>query len=333
MQTVGFFAGKFLPFHLGHVYAIMQASNHVDKLYVVLASDEETDKTLCNEADIKFIPAIERLSWMGETLRDLENIHILHVDEYEWDDTSRKIMQLIPEKITHVFSSEESYSEYFDKTYPDAEHVIIDNSRNTVNISATKIRNNILKHWDMLPMCARVYFVKKVCIIGTESCGKSTLTKQLAKYYNTNYVHEVGRDYCDRYKNQLTVNHFDSLAMDHWRLHEELSAKSNRVLFIDSEAIITNYYLELYGFKQSTLVEEIVKKQDFDLYLFLEPDVKWVDDGIRNQGDYEVRQKRNDQLKAMFRQHDISFISISGSWKERFDKARIIVNDMLKANS
>ncbi len=320
-MNIGFFGGKFLPFHLGHVYAIMQASNYVDKLYVVLASDDETDKQLCKKSGIKFISPMERLSWMGETLKDLENIHILHVEDYGWEDCSGKITEAIPGKITHVFSSEESYGEYFHKYYPYAKHVVIDNSRNTVSISATEIRNDIYKHWEMIPNCARPYFLKRVCIIGTESCGKSTLTKQLAKFYNTNYVHEVGRDYCDKYKNQLTPMHFDSIAMDHWRLQENLAETANKIMFIDSEAIITQLYLEMYGFGPSGLIEEIAKKQDYDLYLYLEPDVKWVDDGLRVKGSDSERHENNNNFKKAFDSRGIEYFVIQGSYKERFDES------------
>ena len=39
-----------------------------------------------------------------------------------------------------VFSSEPSYSEYFERAYPFAEHVLIDVPRVNVPISGTKIR-------------------------------------------------------------------------------------------------------------------------------------------------------------------------------------------------
>ncbi|MEK3854974.1 adenylyltransferase/cytidyltransferase family protein [Cytobacillus sp. FSL H8-0458] len=39
-MTVGFIGGKFLPLHLGHVYAIVQATSIVDELYVVLSHSE-----------------------------------------------------------------------------------------------------------------------------------------------------------------------------------------------------------------------------------------------------------------------------------------------------
>jgi len=49
---------------------------------------------------------------------------------------------------------------------------------------------------------------------------------------------------------------------------------------------ITQYYLDLYfEGNKSPLVEEIIKLQDYDLAIFLEPDIKWVDDGLRFTGE------------------------------------------------
>ena len=50
-KTVGFIGGKFLPFHLGHVYVILAASNLVDELstfYLVSEAYEKLNKILFN---------------------------------------------------------------------------------------------------------------------------------------------------------------------------------------------------------------------------------------------------------------------------------------------
>jgi len=241
------------------------------------------------------------------------------------------IKDAIGQKIDYVFSSETSYNEHFHKYYPDSEHIVIDDPRKTVTISATDMRENIYDNWDKLPNCVRSYFTKKVVIIGTESSGKSTLTKQLAKFYNTNYVHEVGRDYCEKYSNQLTADMFDFIAMEHILLQRKKAEESNKVLFIDSEAVITQYYLDMYfDGKKSPLVEEISKIQKYDLAIFLEPDIKWVDDGLRFAGEEAVRQKNNVKLKQMFADKDIPFVSVSGSYQDRFNKSKKLVDKLFE---
>jgi len=334
-MTVGFFGGKFLPLHLGHMYAILEASTQVDKLYVVLSSSKEEDKRLCVEDGIKYIPMEVRLSWIGEAINNLENVEAIMIEDYNWQAGSLKIVEAIPEKITHVFSSEKAYSKYFDMYYPWAKHVIIDNSRNTVNIRAMHIRSNIYQYWDMLPNVVKGFFVKRVAVVGTESVGKSTLVKKLAKFYNTNFVHEIGRDYCEKYSNKLTIDMFDKIVIEHYMLTEKLCETSNKVLFVDSEAITSAYYLKMYFNAKSRFIESIIEKQHFDFWLYLEPDVKWVADGYRFLGDDKVRQENNKFLMGlmMYYNEDIgNHQIISGNYPERFKKARECVNSLISSN-
>jgi len=336
-MTVGFLGGKFLPFHQGHLYMILRASTMVDKLYVVLTSSPNRDKELCDRDGIKYMPAEVRMSWIGASVADLENIEVINIVDdqwnynYDWEEGSNKIRNAIPEKLTHVFSSEPEYDKYFKAYYPGTEHVVIDEGRNAVSISATELRKDLYKHWDMLPVTVRPFFVKKVVLIGTESCGKSTLTKKLAKFYNTNFVHEVGKDdYCYKYKNLLTPQMFVSTAMDHFRLIEKRMEVANKVVFIDTEAVVTQFYLEIYTGQKSALIDEVIKLQNFDLIIYMEPDVKWVDDGTRFLGTDEQRKDGNAKLKKMFADYGLEYISVTGSYEERFAKARALVDEMIE---
>jgi len=182
-----------------------------------------------------------------------------------------------------------------------------------------------------MPSHVRSYFVKKVVIIGTESCGKSTLTKLLANKFNTKYIPEVGREYCERYDNQLTIDMFDDIAMEHYLLQKKTLNECNDVLFVDSDAIITKYYLDKYFNTDSQLVLEIIKKQDFDSCIYLEPDIPWEDDGLRFLGEPEVRNQCNIQLKSMYNKRGIQYTTISGSnYINRFNEAVKLVNQLLK---
>jgi HTH-type transcriptional repressor of NAD biosynthesis genes len=337
-KTVGFIGGKFLPFHLGHVYSIIAASNYVDKLFVVLSSSKNRDKELCERDGIKYMPAEVRLSWLGESLNNLDNIEIIHIEDdqwdhdYDWEQGANMIKAAIGRPLDYVFSSEHTYDELFKKFYPDSKHLVIDDKKNTVAISATEMRKNLYENWDKLPNCVRSFFVKKVVVVGTESSGKTTLIKKLAKFYNTNYVQEVGRDYSEKYSNKLTEEMFDLIAMEHFLLQNKKAENSNKVLFVDSEATITQYYLDMYfKGKKSPLIEEIIKLQDYDLAIFLEPDIRWVDDGLRFAGEKKVRIKNNEKLKKMFIDRGIPFVIVNGNYNDRFIKAKKIVDELIKS--
>ncbi len=336
-KSVGFIGGKFLPLHLGHIHAILAASNMVDELYVILSSSKNRDRQLCERDGIKYIPDEVRLSWMGQAVNDLENVKLIRIEDdqwdenYDWDSGAEMIKKAIGKKIYFVFSSEKEYEKHFKKNFPGGKHMIIEPARETINISGTEIRKELYKHWDKLPEYVRKYFVKKVVIVGTESCGKSTLTKKLAKLYNTNLVEEIGRNYCDKYSNMLTKEMFNSIAMEHFLEQEEKASFSNKVLFVDTEATVTQFYLNKYFPKEKfNLIEEIIKIQNYDLMIFLEPDVKWVNDGLRNEGEEKIRKNNNVEMKKMFKDRGINFVSLGGNYSERFNKARKLVDDLFK---
>jgi len=319
-MKVGFIGGKFLPLHAGHLSAIMQAKTYVDKLYVIV----------CWSKDEPF-PMMQRKVWLGEELSNMEGIEIKTVENefdadglYNWGAGAVIIKALIEEPIDYIFSGEQSYDPIFKRLYPNTKHVIFD--RTLCLVSGTVIRQDPYRWWKYLPKSVRSFFVLKVAVVGTESCGKSTLVKSLAKIYNTNYQSEIGREYCQNFSNILVPKVFETIAMHHALNINEKVKESNKILFIDSEAVTTQYYSEVYTQTSSKMIEEIINVQDFDLYLFLEPDVKWVGDGLRFLKD--DRWKEFDKLRKMFDDRGIKYVTISGNYSGRLSEARDHVDQL-----
>lgn len=323
-MRVGFIGGKFLPFHTGHEFAILQALKQVDKLYIVLSSSEVRDRELCEQDGCKYMPAIERMSWLGQTFAEYNNIEIVNVEDhegvadYDWDKGAELIKKAITENIDVVFSSEPEYGKYFSKNFPNAEHVVLDADRVNHPISATMIRRNPFRYWNFIPEAVRPFFALKVAVVGTESCGKTTLCSNLSKIFNTVWVPEYGRDICFKYKNHLTEAVFDEIVMNQYLLDEEACYKANRFIIIDSEAVVSQYYLgEYFNGAKSDFIDQFIEKQDIDLYIYLEPDVPWVADGLRFLGDPEVRERNDKKLKGMFKEYGIDISCVSGSYEDR----------------
>jgi HTH-type transcriptional repressor of NAD biosynthesis genes len=337
---VGFYGGKFLPLHQGHVYMITRAACMVDELYVVLSYSKIRDAKLVEKGNIKKLPFELRLRWLSQMTKDMENVKVLAVEDladsdesYDWVQGAREIKKAIGKPIDVVFGSEESYRPIFNQLYPNAQYEVIDPERKMFPISATQIRTDgPFKHWEYIPNAAKSYFVKTVAIVGTESCGKSTLTRYLAAVFNTTYTEEYGRIVTDELggcENIMTAEDYYRIQYGHKMKEEEAKRKANKVTFIDSEAIVTQYYAKLYNKEQYPLIEEIVNTQYYDLWLFLEPDVPWVDDGTRTFGEEQVRQENNRLLKEMLDKRNIRYEIIDGGYEERFCKAYDLVNEML----
>lgn len=340
-RKVGMYGGKFLPIHMGHVYAMIRASTMVDELHVIVSYDSEYEKKLCEaNGKLEHIPHTVRLRWWHQITKDMPHVKVHAVYEKQtgsfndWERGRDDILKAVGKPIDTVFSSEHAYTKYFEKLYPGAEHVVIDADRTTYNVSATKLRTEgVMKNWEMLPAVVKPYFAKKVVVVGTESCGKSTLVKNLANLYNTTYVEEFGRTYYERLGNCEAVtlpSDYPEIAFEHKYNEKKQLEKANKVLFIDTEATVTQYFANLYLGQHMPILDEVANLQDYDLWLFLEPDVKWVDDGTRSFGEQEVREKNNKLLKDLLAKAGVEYVTISGNYQERLEKAVHTVNKLVE---
>lgn len=339
-RKVGFYGGKFAPFHNGHLYALTKAASMVEKLYVIVCYVEDRDKKLFNTGKIPYVDPQVRLQWITTATKTLPNVTVLAVEdvntedmEFNWIEGARRFKEAIPEPIDTVFSSEYEYEDWFNRCYEGAEHIVIDPERSLYPISATQIRNDgPFKHWDMIPDVAKPFYSKKVAIIGTESCGKTTLAKLLANLYQTVYVEEYGRTLSEelgRGDSILTEEHYKEIVYGNKFYEYRAFRNVNKIMFVDTEAIVTQYYAKLYNGVEYDFVENVIENQNYDLYIYLEPDIAWVDDGMRTFGEQSLREKNSKILKEMLRQRDIPFVIVRGNHEQRLEESMQLINKEL----
>lgn len=332
---VGMYGGSFNPLHLGHVNNIIIASNQCEKLYVVLSVSKDEHE----------INHRERLMWLKSITKDMENVEVFEIfdnniskDNYDWQIGANDIKKYIKKPIDAVFSGDDYKDKnVWESLYTESEIVYI--PRKFINISSTKIRNNPYKYFEYLPNVVKPYYTKKICIIGTESCGKTTLVRNLAKVFNTSHVEEAGRYICDEAGgiDNMQPYHYFEILFKHKQLEKDALEISNKVLFIDTDSLTTLYYYKL-GYESTSefnsaftnIAENISKLNNYDLYIFLEPDVEWVQDGTRTYGESEVRNNNNETLKKIFNENNITYICINGDYKQRYDKVKKIVYSIIK---
>ena len=243
---------------------------------------------------------------------------------------------MVTETIDAFFVGDTDYQATLEQYFPEAKVEIFDPSRTRYPISATDIRNDILGNWDYILGAARPFFAKKVLIAGTESCGKTTLTKCLAKLYNTSWSEEVGRYYAQDYlgNDETIFTDEDFMRIAHLQFEQDYQAlrTANRVCFFDTDATYTDYFSELYTGHRNKLVEAYIDHTRYDLLLYLLPDVRWVADGQRLHGDQERRRALNERLLELYREHGFAdkMIIVQGNYAARLTTAIERVDSLLE---
>ena len=330
--NVGMYGGTFSPLHIGHVNNIIKASSMCNKLYVVVSESSNPD-----EIDIR-----TRMKWLNVITSDIPNIEVIKINDYSTDkentnwELGRDDVLRQTGALDVVFcGSDYEGRNIWETLYPNSEIEYI--PRNDINISSTMIRENPYKYFDYLPKVVQEYYTKKVCVIGGESTGKSTLVANLAKYFNTSFVPEAGRFVCEDcggLDNMTPKDYFDIL-FRHKELERLEFKRANKVLFIDTECLTTLFFYKLtfdntkdYDTNFEEIAKNISKLNDYDLYLFLEPEgTIYVDDGFRL--DESDRYINSNKLKELFDENNISYETITGSYQERYEKAKQKVNKLI----
>ena len=334
--TVGMYGGSFNPLHLGHLECIIKAAGLCEELYIVISYRE-------NDTDV---PLRVKIRWIYQLTKHLGNIHLIPLEdklnskeeytEIYWTEDCRKVKEAIGKPIDVVFcGSDYDENSFWNKCYEGSDFHVF--PRNIYN--STEIRKDIYGHWDWMPQIVRTWYTKKVLIIGGESTGKSTLTINLANYFNTVYLEEVGRELSELSGTDVYMlsEDFTRILLTHKAKEMQLMEQSNKVFFEDTDCLITRFFMEFLEDKNiqknERLAEAIAALNSYDLILFLEPDVTWVQDGDRSEVMAADRITYSEQIKTLYTKYGFLFKEIHGDYNSRFDQAVHYVKELLTSAS
>ena len=175
----------------------MRAKKECDGGCIVIVDGRDGDR------GGKEMPLKLRYRYVREFFADDDLVAVYPVNETElgiepypngWDKfitEVEKIFDIAADGSAVFYVSEDEYRKHLtDLGY---NVVLLDRTENP--ISATMIRENPIKHWDKITYPFRRVFSTNILICGTASEGKTTLVKDLGKYFNAPYSHEYARDY------------------------------------------------------------------------------------------------------------------------------------------
>lgn len=145
----GFYGGKFLPMHRGHLYCIDTAAKQCDHVTVIMfVNGDDELRVLSKNPQDETLSLDYRTEQVKRVCALYKNVDFVIVDVLElkkpdgtedWDAETPLVRKYVP-KMDYVYSSEPQYGEYFKRAYPEATHVIVDAKREKYPISSTMIR-------------------------------------------------------------------------------------------------------------------------------------------------------------------------------------------------
>ena len=174
----------------------------------------------------------------------------------------------------------------------------------------------------------------KVVIFGPESTGKTTLSNQLARHYNTVWVAEYAREYLqDKWNNERkTCENSDLLpiAVGQMKLENKLVKNADKVLICDTDLLETKVYSEEYygGFVDPALDKAAVENK-YDLYLLTYIDTPWEADDLRDKP--ELRKEMFDAFESALKKYNRPYILLKGNKQTRLKTATKAIDKLLES--
>jgi HTH-type transcriptional regulator, transcriptional repressor of NAD biosynthesis genes len=306
----GLVVGKFSPLHRGHELLIQRALAECEEVIALSYSKPELPGCEAVQRDEWFealFPQVrhwalndERLGqWVkpGAGLREVP-------DNNAEERAHRRFCaffccQVAGVTVDAVFTSEDygdgfaaeltRYGRELRATYPSVEHVLVDRERRQVSASGSQLRQDI--HGQRAWLSPKVYasFVQRVCLLGGESSGKSTLAEALAAEFETTFVSEYGRELWEKKGGRLDFADMHPIA--EVQIQREMDARqhANRFLFCDTSPLTTLFYSRhLFG-KAEPELERLAQRR-YDLTVLCAPDYAFVQDGTRQSESFRAEQ-------------------------------------------
>ena len=173
---------------------------------------------------------------------------------------------------------------------------------------------------------------RKIVLLGPESTGKSTLTKELAEHYQTRFVPEYARQYIEELDRAYDEADLLKIAREQIQLEEQANLKPNRFLFYDTNLITIKIWSDFKYGRTDPWILESLKTRSYDFYLLVDIDLPWECDPQREHP--EQRQELFDLHKNHLVLNRLPYWVISGVEEQRLQNAIEVIESShgLKSN-
>ena len=350
-ERVAVVFGTFAPLHQGHIDLIQRAKRQCDRVCVIVSGYKG------DRGEEVGLPLQKRFRYIREGFSNDELTQIYKLDETElpryplgwepWLKTALETIQYDSKREDLVFFvGEKTYQEELEARGFEARL-----QERQFGISGTLIRENPSKYWKYIAQPFRRQFTKKVLIMGSASNGKTTLAKDLARFYDAPVSLEYAREYQIRNNvrdDELTPKDYYYLLLGQYDQTSKLiDSSANRGLVIaDTNSLVTkgyyDYYMEVEGPETSmtdtfdNLFVSILAKEKWDLILFVQPIGSYVNDGFRDMtmADDEIRNSFSNHLDHLRHQYlaDIPTAYLGQDYFGNYEEAKRVIDTIYQAD-
>jgi len=170
---------------------------------------------------------------------------------------------------------------------------------------------------------------KRICLLGAESTGKTTLARALAEMYGTAWNPEYGRAYTQLGRDPeapWTSAEFTHIARIQCWYEDCLAGSARGVLFCDTDAFTTALFHEVYLGEPTHAFDELVERR-YDFFLICGLGVPWRHDGVREFE--EQRRWMHERYLERARTSGSPWLLLEGSHEERLRESMLAVDRLV----
>lgn len=349
-EKIALVFGTFAPMHQGHIDLIQRAKRACDRVQVVVSGYQG------DRGEEVGLSLQKRFRYIRELFSDDELTEVFKLDEtslprypFGWDAWIALLLETISytagETDLVFYVGEAVYKEELE-----ARGLVAELQERRFGISATMIRENPSKYWRYIAQSFRRQFTQKVLIMGSASNGKTTLAKDLARFYDAPVSLEYAREYQTRNNvrdDELTPKDYYYLLLGQYEQTSSLiDSRENRGLVIaDTNSLVTKGYYDYYMAEQEgdqqtetfeNLFVSVLAKEKWDLILFVEPVGAYVNDGFRDMSmaDQTIRDDFSRHLDKLRQRYlaGIPTVVLNQDYLENYETAKETIDGIYQAD-